>query len=249
MQTNYKQYMGKAYAGMIADVQFQNNIVSRVLESATIYPGLIVSRGTDKERQVVVGGAAAIGAVVRSLDAENNAANELQYAAKDTLGIMVAGVIWVELANTGSPGDAICYATATGIVSAGAPGGGQVALNGRLDSEVTANGDLARIVLIDPAAAITYVPVVPVSITTQPIDTSAADGAVATFTVVASGDATITYQWDESTDGTSWTEMSGEDAATLDFTVATGDNGNKYRCNVTNDYGTKVSDVATLTVT
>lgn len=250
MQTSYSQYMGSAYPGLVADVQFANVIVTKSLETATIYPGLVVSRGTDKDRQVVLGGTDPIGVVVRSLDQENNASDLLQYVATDTIGVMSAGVIWANVAGTGNPGDALKYNTTTGVIGLGAVGGGEQLLNGRLDSAQTVSAALARIVLIDPAAAVTYLQVIPVTITTQPTAQTAADGNDATFTVVAAGDPTITYQWEVSEDsGVSWAEISGATSASYVRTVATADDGFEFRVQVTNDYGTVASDEVALTVT
>ncbi len=249
-QTSYSQYMGLAYPGMIADVQMANVIVSKSLETATIYPGVVVSRGTDKDRQVVVGGSSPIGVVVRSLDTENNSSDLLQYVATETVGVMQAGVIWANVAGTGNPGDAIKYNTTTGVIGVGAVGGGEQLLNGRLDSVQTVSAALARIVLIDPASQVTYLQVIPVTITTQPTDQTAADGAVATFTSVAAGDPTITYQWEVSEDaGVTWGEVSSETSAVYARTVASADNGFDFRVKITNDYGTVTSDEADLVVT
>lgn len=250
MQTSYSQTMTGSYPGLVADVQYNNNIVSKSLETATIYPGVVVSRGTDKEKQVVVGGTDPIGVVVRSLDQENNASDLLQYVATDTIGVMTDGKIWANVDGTGSPGDAIKYNTTTGVLGLGAVGGGEQLINGRLDTVQTVSGALARIKLIDPAASVTYLQVIPVTITTQPTAQTAADGADATFTVVAAGDPTITYQWEVSEDsGATWGEISGATSASYVRTVATADNGFEFRVKVTNDYGTVTSNEVALTVT
>jgi len=242
--------MGKAYPGLVADTQFANVIVSKSLETATIYPGLVVSRGTDKDRQVVLGGSDPIGVVVRSLDTENNSSDLLQYLTTETVGVMSAGSIWANVAGTGVAGAAIKYNTTTGVIGVGAVGGGEQLLNGRLDSAQTVDGALAKIILIDPAATVTYLQVIPVTITTQPTDQTAADGAVATFTSVAAGDPTITYQWEKSEDaGTTWGEISGATSAAYARTVATADNGFDFRVKITNDYGTVTSSEADLVVT
>ena len=75
-------------------------------------------------------------------------------------------------------------------------------------------------------------------------------------TVVVNGvGATATYQWQVSTDGTNFTNVStGSGGTTATYTTAAtaaGDNGNKYRCVVGTSQGaTKVtSAAATLTVT
>lgn len=136
----YDLYMGTGFPGLIADRQFQNNIVSRSVETAAIIPGLAVSRGTDKENQAVAGGTAPIGIVVRAQDVENNASGELEYAVTDTIGVMTAGSIMVDLVTTGNPGDAIYSIDADGTIGAGTAGAGQTQLNGTLETVVAVAG-------------------------------------------------------------------------------------------------------------
>jgi hypothetical protein len=140
MQTSYSQQMAQAYPGMIADVQTSNTILSKDLETALITPGLSVGRGTDKDRQVVLGGVAPIGIVVRALTKANNAAGELEYEATDTVGIMTKGAIWVELAGAGNAGDPIHSVDATGVIGAGVAIAGQTQLNGVLETTVAGAG-------------------------------------------------------------------------------------------------------------
>jgi hypothetical protein len=92
------------------------------------------------------------------------------------------------------------------------------------------------------------------SITTQPANVTAAGGVDAVFTVVATSTpvATLSYQWQVSTDGVSYVNVSGATAATL--TVASTSpnyvDGNYFRVAVTPVGGAAViSNAATLTVT
>ena len=88
-----------------------------------------------------------------------------------------------------------------------------------------------------------------VTITSQPQDMSAANGASATCSVAAEG-TNLSYQWLFSADGgATWRVSSGK---TAQYTVIaqTQYNGYLYRCRVTNGAGVSVlSDAATLTVT
>jgi PKD repeat protein len=88
------------------------------------------------------------------------------------------------------------------------------------------------------------------SITTDPSNTTVNAGLTATFTVVATGGG-LSYQWDRSPDGTSWSNAPGAStAAQYSFTAAyPGDNGAKFRCRVSNTLGYDTSTTATLTVT
>ena len=81
-------------------------------------------------------------------------------------------------------------------------------------------------------------------------------GGASDVTVVVNGvGATATYQWQVSTDGTNFTNVStGSGGTTATYTTAAtaaGDNGNKYRCVVGTSQGATpvTSNAATLTVT
>ncbi|MGG9972082.1 fibronectin type III domain-containing protein [Ferruginibacter sp. SUN002] len=85
-------------------------------------------------------------------------------------------------------------------------------------------------------------------VTTDPSSQTICDGAVVTFTSVATGAPTPTIKWQVSTDnGSSWSDVSGETAADYDFTVAVADNNNQYRVIYTNNKGADTSAVAVLT--
>jgi Cu/Ag efflux protein CusF len=86
---------------------------------------------------------------------------------------------------------------------------------------------------------------VPPTITTQPTNQTVNVGQTATFTVVASGTAPLTYQWSKN-----GTIISGVNAAsyTTPATLAT-DNGATFRVVVSNTAGSAPSNAATLTVT
>ena len=84
----------------------------------------------------------------------------------------------------------------------------------------------------------------PPSITTQPANQSVTVGQTATFTVVASGTAPLSYQWQKG-----GTNISGATAASYTTPATTAaDNGSQFRVVVTNPYGNATSSAATLTV-
>ena len=91
----------------------------------------------------------------------------------------------------------------------------------------------------------------PTTITTQPSDVSVAEGTSATFTVAVTGNSTLSYQWQQSSDGSSWTDI--PDATSASYTVAdttTAMSGNQYRCVVKDgDDNSVTSNAVTLTVT
>ncbi|MBQ4424362.1 MAG: leucine-rich repeat protein [Lachnospiraceae bacterium] len=87
------------------------------------------------------------------------------------------------------------------------------------------------------------------TITTQPKSVTVAEGAKATFKVVASGDG-LSYQWYYQKPGaTTWTAVSSNGtSAKYTLTTAARHNGYSYKCVVTNEAGSVTSSVATLTV-
>lgn len=87
------------------------------------------------------------------------------------------------------------------------------------------------------------------AITTQPADRTVTEPATAAFSVVATGTAPLTYQWQRNLGGT-WTNLSGAtgDSYTTPATSRTADNGAQFRVAITNAAGSVTSSVATLTV-
>ncbi|WP_297417468.1 chitobiase/beta-hexosaminidase C-terminal domain-containing protein [Clostridium sp.] len=89
----------------------------------------------------------------------------------------------------------------------------------------------------------TPAPIAP-SITTQPVSETKTEGDTASFSVTATGDAPLSYQWEK--DGAN---LAGKTSATLTLNnVQKSDEGN-YTVVVTNSAGSITSDEAILTVT
>ncbi|WP_396141900.1 GEVED domain-containing protein, partial [Flavobacterium sp.] len=89
-----------------------------------------------------------------------------------------------------------------------------------------------------------------VAITTQPSNTAGCSAGSASFTVAASG-SDLSYQWQVSTNGTSWTDVSGATSATLNLTALTAAmNGYQYQAIVSgaSPCSPVTSSAATLTV-
>ena len=86
------------------------------------------------------------------------------------------------------------------------------------------------------------------TITTPPTDQTATIGAIATFSVTATG---ATYQWYESTDsGNNWTTLTGETSNTYTTPATTlAMDGYQYRVTATNNCGEITSEDVTLHVT
>ena len=90
----------------------------------------------------------------------------------------------------------------------------------------------------------------PPKITSGPKKISATAGQSATFSVVASGNPSPTYQWQSALTGSA-TFTAIEGATTANYTIsvlASWDHGYDYRCLVTNSLGSATSVVASLTV-
>jgi glucose/arabinose dehydrogenase len=82
------------------------------------------------------------------------------------------------------------------------------------------------------------------SITTQPSDVTVAQGQSATFTVAASGSTPLSFQWQRNQ-----VNISGATSSSYTLSSAAfADNGAKFRCVVTNAFGSATSNEATLTV-
>lgn len=86
-------------------------------------------------------------------------------------------------------------------------------------------------------------------ILTNPKNVSAAVGNDVTFTVVAWGEG-LTYQWQYSSNGSTWTncKSGGYNTATFTFKAASNLNGRQYRCVVSNEFGSVNSSAGTFTV-
>ncbi|MEY4488933.1 MAG: hypothetical protein RIQ79_1441, partial [Verrucomicrobiota bacterium] len=95
----------------------------------------------------------------------------------------------------------------------------------------------------------------PPAITTQPADATVNAGADASFTVAATGAATLAYQWQVSADsGVTWSDLAnagsyaGVNLATLTVHTTSGLDARRYRARVSNAAGSVTSDSAILTV-
>ncbi|OAI45604.1 hypothetical protein AYO44_12740, partial [Planctomycetaceae bacterium SCGC AG-212-F19] len=84
------------------------------------------------------------------------------------------------------------------------------------------------------------------AITTQPASATVNAGQAASFSVVASGTAPLTYQWQHLV-GSTWTNV-GTNAASFSITSAATADAGSYRVIVSNSVGSATSNTATLTV-
>ena len=99
------------------------------------------------------------------------------------------------------------------------------------------------VVSVLPAAA----PPAP-TIDTQPTSQTVTAPASATFTVAATGEGTLSYQW-QVNDGGGWENISGATSTSYNTgSTTTALDGYQYRVNVTDDNDTVTSNAVTLTV-
>ena len=146
VQTSYSRNISRAYAGMIYALGTSDKI-SRSVETAAGVPfATAVSRGTDKERQAVIGGSDFLGITYRDLGREGAAnGSTIKYSVKETAGIMREGYIWAVCPTGCNPGDSVNYVIATGVIDAGAAVAGEMQLDGAQWDTVAAAGELAVI--------------------------------------------------------------------------------------------------------
>jgi hypothetical protein len=98
--------------------------------------------------------------------------------------------------------------------------------------------------VVSSAAVLTVNPV-PVSISQHPADLTVTDGEAAEFSVSATGTQPFAYQWREN--GT--TRPGANDSIYTIASVAYGQSGSTFECEVSNPAGTVTTSAATLTVT
>jgi glucose/arabinose dehydrogenase len=113
-----------------------------------------------------------------------------------------------------------------------------------VDLKVAADGSLYYLAIGSSSVfKIQYSPAIPV-ITTHPSNQTVTQGQPVTFTVSAGGTAPLNYQWQRNT-----VNVSGANSPSYTISsTALADNGAKFRCVVSNSFGTATSNEATLTV-
>ncbi|QDZ15310.1 beta strand repeat-containing protein [Humibacter ginsenosidimutans] len=85
-------------------------------------------------------------------------------------------------------------------------------------------------------------------VTLQPANAAVNPGTAVTFTAGASGFPAPSVQWQVSTDGATFTDVSGATSDSYTLTPGLSDDGNEYRAIFTNAAGTATTSAATLAV-
>jgi glucose/arabinose dehydrogenase len=113
-----------------------------------------------------------------------------------------------------------------------------------VDLKVAADGSLYYLAFGSASVfRIQYAPAPP-SITTHPSSQSVTAGQPVTFNVASNGSTPFSYQWQRNT-----VDIAGANSSSYTISTTAGaDNGAKFRCVVTNAFGTATSNEATLTV-
>ena len=145
-QTSYSINQPVAYAGLIYALA-PSDIISRSVETvAGVAFGVVTSRGTDADKQALLGGTTGIlGVTVRDLGREGAAnTGDVSYSEKETAGIMRDGYVWAVCPSGCVPGDAVNFVEATGVLDSGAPAGtGETGLDDCFWDSTAAAGELA----------------------------------------------------------------------------------------------------------
>lgn len=93
-------------------------------------------------------------------------------------------------------------------------------------------------------------PILPPSITSQPTSQSVSAGSEVTYSVAATGTAPLSYQWQSSTDGSTFTPIPGATGANYSTTAVGLDrSGTQFRVVVSNGAGTVTSIAVAILVT
>ena len=146
------------------------------------------------------------------------------------------------LQNTGSGFTPISGATSSSYTTPAT-----TSANNGMAFEVTASNS-AGSVTSNSATLTVNAQATPPSITAQPTDQTVTAGQTATFSVVASGTAPLTYQWLQNS-GSGFTPISGATSSSYTTPATTsGDNGTTFEVTVSNSAGSVTSSAATLNI-
>ena len=171
--------------------------------------------------------------------------------------IALGGQALLAVAVTGSPTPTVQWQTSTNGVDFADVASAGTALTYTTPVAGAAVSTVYRCLATNAAgtvasdAALVQVQIIAPYLIQQPVSVATVPTATATFAVVAGGSATLTYQWQKNEGGVlPFVDVTGAIAAnyTTAATSIVADNGDQYRCVITNGAGSTASDVATLLV-
>lgn len=149
VQTSYGFSQARGLPGLIYALHDQDIDSFSVEGTDGIDFGMAVSRGTNAEKQVVLGGDPFLGITVRSVErASTDATGSIGYAEKETAAIMRKGYIWVICPTGCNPGDPVNYNTTTGALDSGAAEAGEAAITGATWETSAVAGEIAVVRLV-----------------------------------------------------------------------------------------------------
>jgi len=143
VQLEYKQYMGKGYAGQISDLS-DNDVISKAVEGAPIGFGLAVEKGTSDNQVKLAQGGTFLGMAVRT---HENANADAQYEIAEASNIMKKGKMYASVDGTGSQDDALTYDTVNGQLSTASADGTHIATTAKLNETQAVSDAIVEVVL------------------------------------------------------------------------------------------------------
>jgi hypothetical protein len=241
--SSYQWYLnGKAISGATSSSYFIPSAIAMDAGSYTVTVTNLAGSVTSNAATVVVGSTITSNPVSLSILVNQTATFSVAAAGEPPFSYK-----WYVIASGGTTGTAIAGATSSTYTT---PAEGTAASGSQFYATVT---DACSNVLTSTSATLTVTSGnAPPTITTQPVSQTVAVGATPTFTVVATGSPTLTYQWYQIPAGkTAGTLISGATSAsyTLPATATQiGDDQDAYYVIVANSYGQAVSVNATLAI-
>lgn len=135
----YPTRTGLGYAGMQAETNGLQDVVSLKIETAAVAFGLAVGRGTAD------GSAKLGGSGFQGITVADKTRTADQYAVGEVAGVIRKGSVWVTAGAAVTPADTVYFAAATGVISNISAGG--TAISGAKFETTAANGALVRVYL------------------------------------------------------------------------------------------------------
>ena len=139
VQTTYNIYHKNAYNGQLKN-PVNADILARVVETTDgVGFGIAVSRGTDKEQQIIVGGSEFLGITVRDESQINSSTNVANYPQESVASVMQVGYIYITCPSGCTAGQTVKYNDTTGVIDQGTASTGETQIaNATWESTTTA---------------------------------------------------------------------------------------------------------------
>lgn len=147
IQTSYTETAAAGYPGLVANME-KSTIISRSVEGALSFGGVVAVRGTDPDNQATVPTAA--GASVLGIPVVDRAAAPVEggvtaYADKATASILTSGVIWVTATRAVTAGDAATFLVTDGTLGADAADATHDPIPGAVWDSTAGAGEIAKL--------------------------------------------------------------------------------------------------------